>query len=309
MRGTKYRAIVVPIIAIVVSSVVGCESSSVAHPVVRPADRQTNNPFRIGRPLVIPHAGGDALFPENTLYAYEHSIAMGGDVIDIDVSLTADGVPIAFHDSTLERTTNGTGRVQDATLADLADLDAAWNFHPEQHYPLRGQEVTIPTIEAILTEFPHTLATLDLKDLRTEAVEPICSLLTALRRTNDVYVGVDTDEQVMLFRQSCPQVHTSGTTAERRAIRAAREAGDATFVSAQLVGQPAFLADDGSRRISADYLEFSHHLGTAVLTWVVDDPADMTDLIEMGIDGIYTRRPDVMIQLLRDMGKTSPKSA
>ena len=309
MRGTKYRAIVVPIIAIVVSSVVGCESSSVAHPVVQPADRQTNNPFRIGRPLVIPHAGGDALFPENTLYAYEHSIAMGGDVIDIDVSLTADGVPIAFHDSTLERTTNGTGRVQDATLADLADLDAAWNFHPEQHYPLRGQEVTIPTIEAILTEFPHTLATLDLKDLRTEAVEPICSLLTALRRTNDVYVGVDTDEQVMLFRQSCPQVHTSGTTAERRAIRAAREAGDATFVSAQLVGQPAFLADDGSRRISADYLEFSHHLGTAVLTWVVDDPADMTDLIEMGIDGIYTRRPDVMIQLLRDMGKTSPKSA
>lgn len=309
MRGTKYRAIVVPIIAIVVSSVVGCESSSVAHPVVRPDDRQTNNPFRIGRPLVIPHAGGDALFPENTLYAYEHSIAMGGDVIDIDVSLTADGVPIAFHDSTLERTTNGTGRVQDATLADLADLDAAWNFHPEQHYPLRGQEVTIPTIEAILTEFPHTLATLDLKDLRTEAVEPICSLLTALRRTNDVYVGVDTDEQVMLFRQSCPQVHTSGTTAERRAIRAAREAGDVTFVSAQLVGQPAFLADDGSRRISADYLEFSHHLGTAVLTWVVDDPADMTDLIEMGIDGIYTRRPDVMIQLLRDMGKTSPKSA
>ena len=309
MRGTTYRTIVVPIIAIAVSSVVGCESSSVAHPVVQPADRQTNNPFRIGRPLVIPHAGGDALFPENTLYAYEHSIAMGGDVIDIDVSLTADGVPIAFHDSTLERTTNGIGRVQDATLADLADLDAAWNFHPEQHYPLRGQEVTIPTIEAILTEFPHTLATLDLKDLRTEAVEPICSLLTALRRTNDVYVGVDTDEQVMLFRQSCPQVHTSGTTAERRATRAARGAGDLTFVSAQLVGQPAFLAEDGSRRISADYLEFSHHLGTAVLTWVVDDPADMTDLIEMGIDGIYTRRPDVMIQLLRDMGKTSPKSA
>ena len=309
MRGTKYRTIVVPIIAIAVSSVVGSESSSVAHPVVQPADRQTNNPFRIGRPLVIPHAGGDALFPENTLYAYEHSLAMGGDVIDIDVSLTADGVPIAFHDSTLERTTNGIGRVQDATLADLADLDAAWNFHPEQHYPLRGQGITIPTIEAVLTVFPHTLATLDLKDQRTDAVEPICSLLTALRRTKDVYVGVDTDEQVMLFRQSCPQVHTSGTTAERRATRAARGAGDLTFVSAQLVGQPAFLAEDGSRRISADYLEFSHHLGTAVLTWVVDDPADMTDLIEMGIDGIYTRRPDVMIQLLRDMGKTSPKSA
>ncbi|MEP7113336.1 MAG: glycerophosphodiester phosphodiesterase family protein [Ilumatobacteraceae bacterium] len=268
----------------------------------------SGNPFVIGRPLVIPHAGGDALFPENTLYAYEHSIAMGGDVVDIDVFLTADGVPIAFHDSTLERTTNAKGRVQDATLGDVAKLDAAWNFQPDQNYPLRGAGIAVPTIEAVLKSFPHTLITLDLKDQRPEVVEPICSLLTSLHRTDDVYVGVDTDQQVMIFRQSCPQVHTSGTSAERRATRAARDAGDATFISTQLVGQPAFLADDGTRRISADYLAYSHRLGTAVLTWVVDDPADMTDLIEMGIDGIYTRRPDVMIQLLKDMGKMKPTS-
>lgn len=263
----------------------------------------------IGRPLVIPHAGGDALFPENTLYAYEHSMAMGGDVVDADVSLTADGIPIAFHDSTLERTTNGTGRVQDLTLDDITKLDAAWNFHPDQNFPLRGMGITVPTIETILLAFPHKLTTLDLKDLRPEAVEPICSLLTSLHRTDDVYVGVDTDEQVMLFRQSCPQVQTSGTSAERKAARAARSAGDTTFVSAQLVGQPAFRADDGTKRITADYLAFSHRLGIAVLTWVVDDPADMTDLINMGIDGIYTRRPDLMIQLLKDMGKIEPTTS
>ena len=292
-------------VVVIASTVAGCSSSNREPSTVQTVAQtaSTDNPFMIGRPLVIPHAGGDALFPENTLYAYEHSIAMGGDVVDVDVSLTADGIPIAFHDSTLDRTTNGTGRVQDTTLDDIVKLDAAWNFQPDENFPLRGMGITVPTLEAILTAFPHTLTTLDLKDLRTEAVEPICSLLTALHRVDDVYVGVDTDEQVLTFRQSCPQVHTSGTSAERKSTREARLAGDTTFISRQLVGQPAFLADDGTRRITADYLAYSHHLGVAVLTWVVDDPADMTDLIEMGIDGIYTRRPDLMIQLLQDLGR------
>jgi len=243
------------------------------------------------------------LFPENTLYAYEHSMEMGGDVIDADVFVTADGVPIAFHDSTLERTTNGTGRVLDKSYAELATLDAAWNFERDGQYPLRGTGIAIPTIEAILRRFPHTLVTLDLKDLRTEAVAPLCELLRSLGRTTDVYVGVDTNEQVMLFRELCPEVQTSGTDAERRAMRAARDAGDTTFVTNQLVGQPAFLANDGTRRISSDYLAYSHSKGIAVLTWVVDDPNHMTDLIKMGVDGIYTRRPDVMIKLLHDMGE------
>ena len=297
-------------VVVAASPLVGC--SSVRHDPsavqAAAANAPNENPFMIGRPLVIPHAGGDALFPENTLYAYEHSIAMGGDVVDADVFLTSDGIPIAFHDGTLERTTNGTGRVEDTTLDDIADLDAAWNFQPDQQFPLRGMGITVPTIESILTSFPHTLTTLDLKDLRPEAVEPICLLLTSLHRTDDVYVGVDTDQQVMIFRQLCPQVHTSATSAERQAIRAARSAGDTTFVSSQLVGQPAFLADDGTRRITADYLAYSHRLGIAVMTWVVDDPSDMTDLIEMGVDGIYTRRPDLMIQLLQDMGRTEPPS-
>ena len=279
----------------------GCAASSVAPAKV--GATPTGNPFRIGRPLVIPHAGGDGLFPENTLYAYEHSIEMGGDVIDADVSLTADDVPIAFHDRTLERTTNGTGSVNDKPYAELATLDAAWNFERDGQYPLRGTGITIPTIESILRRFPHTLVTLDLKDLRTEAVAPLCRLLRLLDRTTDVYIGVDTNEQVMLFRGLCPEVHTSGTDAERRAMRAARDAGDTTFVTKQLVGQPAFLADDGTKRISSDFLAYSHSKGIAVLTWVVDDPKDMTDLIKMGIDGIYTRRPDVMVKLLHDMGE------
>lgn len=284
-----------------VAILAGCAASPVATAKNRVAP--TGNPFRIGRPLVIPHGGGDALFPEDTLYAYEHSMAMGGDVIDADVSLTADDVPIAFHDSTLERTTNGTGRVEDRTYAQLAGLDAGWKFVINGKHPFRGMGIGIPTIEAILRTFPHTLVTLDLKDLRTDAVRPMCTLLRTLGRTSDVYIGVDAAEQVMLFRQQCPEVRTSGTDAERRAMRAARAAGNTTFVTHQLVGQPEFRSADGTMRITSDYLAYSHSKNIAVLTWVVDDPNDMAALIKMGIDGIYTRRPDVMVKLLRDMGE------
>jgi glycerophosphoryl diester phosphodiesterase len=259
------------------------------------------NPFRVGRTLVIPHGGGDGLFPENTLYAYEKSQALGGDVIDIDVFMAANQVLIAMHDDTLDRTTNGTGRVSQTTYDVISKLDAGWHFKKNGKFPYRGKGITVPTIEAVLKRFPKTPATLDLKDLRVGVVVPVCTLLRKLKRTADVYVGVDTAEQVMAFRAACPEVSTSGTDAERRAMRAARDANDATFVTKQLVGQPRYRSGDGSKRITAEYLSFSHAKGIAVLTWVVDDPKDMVELVKLGVDGIYTRRPDVLVKVLKDL--------
>lgn len=278
----------------------GCADSP--RPAVDDHSEASANPFRIGRPLVIPHGGGDGLFPEDTLFAYQHSISLGGDVVDADVQLTADNVPIAFHDSTVDRTTNGTGSVNAMTYAELSSLDAGWGFVRDGKHPYRGVGITIPTIEAVLDAFPTTLVTLDLKDLRTSAVAPLCSLLRSEKRTDDVFIGVDTTEQVELFRSLCPEVHTSGTDAERRAMRAARERHDTSFVTDQLVSQPEYISADGTKRVTSDSLAYSHSKDIAVLTWVVDDPDEMKTLIEMGIDGIYTRRPDIMVALLRQFG-------
>ena len=299
-RSVRFDRLIVGM-AVLAAGCTGAEHSNTAQSETS-SSVPSSNPFRIGRPLVIPHGGGDGLFPENTLYAYEHSLAMGGDVVDADVQLTADGIPIAFHDATLDRTTNGSGAVGTKSYAQLAVLDAGWGFSLDGQYPFRGQGITIPTIDSLLQAFPDTLFTLDLKDLRASAVQPVCDLLRSAGRTSDVYVGVDTSEQVALFRESCPEVETSGTDAERKAARAARENGDTTFVSHQEVSQPAYIGPDGEVRVTADTLAFSHRNDTAVLPWIIDDPDDMKSLIELGVDGIYTRRPDVMVDLLRQMG-------
>jgi glycerophosphoryl diester phosphodiesterase len=242
------------------------------------------------------------MYPEDTMYAFEHSMAMGGEVVDIDVWIAADGVPVAIHDPTLDRTTNGTGDVAAFTSTELANLDAGWSFELNGAHPFRGQGIGIPTVEALLLRFPKTLVTLDMKDQRTDSAAPVCALLQRLHRVDDVYVGSDTNDQVMAFRATCPEVHTSGTSAERQAARTARDTGDTTFRSNQLVGQPGYVGADGKRRVNPESLAFSHRMGTAILTWVIDDPSDMNDLIDMGVDGIYTRRPDLLIKLLRDRG-------
>jgi glycerophosphoryl diester phosphodiesterase len=287
------------------SSTISKATEPVARKAINPAaDNPVRpNPFRIGRTLVIPHGGGDGLFPENTLYAYEKSQALGGDVIDLDVFMTADKVLIAMHDGTLDRTTNGRGRVSQTAYPVIAKLDAGWNFKKNNTFPFRKKGLKVPTIESVLKRFPVTPATLDLKDQRVQIVGPICTLLRTLKRTSDVYVGVDTVEQVLAFRSKCPEVSTSGTDAERRAMRAARDANDSSFTTKQLVGQPRYVADDGTKRITADYLAFSHAKGIAVLTWVVDDPKDMAELVNLGVDGIYTRRPDLLVQVLKDLNK------
>ncbi len=258
------------------------------------------NPFRVGHTLIIPHGGGDGLFPEDTLLAYEGSTALGGEVIDIDIQTSKDGVPVAIHDATLERTTNGKGNVTSFTAAQLAKLDAGYNFRANGRYPFRHRGIGVPTLEQVLRRYPKMLATLDLKDLSVAAVTPVCDVLRRLKRTENVYVGVDTDEQVVEFRRRCPEVRTSGTSAERKATRAARDANDETFVTHQLVGQPEYIAKDGTKRITAQYLAFAHAHGIAVLTWVVDDPKELRALIDLGVDGIYTRRPDVMAAVAKE---------
>jgi glycerophosphoryl diester phosphodiesterase len=268
-----------------------------------PLPQTTKNPFRIGRPLVIPHAGGDGQYPENTILAWDRSMAAGGDVVDIDVSMTVDNVLVAFHDPTLDRTTNGKGNVATKSFAEIAKLDAGWKFKRNGKYPYRNKNVRVPTVEAVLKRFPASLVTLDLKDQTVGSATQVCRLLTKLNRSDNVYVGVDTTEQVMEFRQRCPKVRTSGTDAERRAARAARESGNTRFVSRQLVSQPSYIANDGTKRVTSTTLAFAHRNNTAVLTWVVDDRESLSELIDLGVDGIYTRRPDLMLKILREKRK------
>jgi glycerophosphoryl diester phosphodiesterase len=102
---------------------------------------------------VYAHRGGAALRPENTIASFDHGLSLGADGLELDVHLSRDGVVVVHHDQTLERTTNGRGRISALTADELAQLDAAYWFSPAaegtrrpeqapaQSFPLRGQGV------------------------------------------------------------------------------------------------------------------------------------------------------------------------
>lgn len=257
------------------------------------------NPFRSSRTLVIPHGGGDGLFPENTLLAFERTMAMGADVVDVDLRISGDGVVIAFHDATVDRITGATGTIDKLTYAQLGELDAGWAFTPagSDGHPFRGQGVIIPTLEAILQRFPSALLSLDLKDETLAMVQPVCDLLRHYERFNDVFVGSNNDPQIVEFRVQCPDVRTSAIMNDVYAERDARASNDPNFVPAVTVNQPPFRIN-GRDLVDSESLAWSHEHGVAILTWVVNDPADMQRLVDLGVDGIYTSYPDRLLKIL-----------
>lgn len=127
----------------------------------------------LARP-VIGHRGNRAHAPENTLESFLEAVALGADAIEFDVQVSRDGVPVVMHDATLERTTNGRGRVAQHSLAELRQLDAGAHFTPDhgQSFPWRGRGVRISTFDDVIDALPRSLPCI--VELKTSAAtEPL----------------------------------------------------------------------------------------------------------------------------------------
>lgn len=267
----------------VVVALVACSSQA-------PFSTCAPSPFRQSKMLVIAHAGGEGLGPGNTLDAMRISMSVGADVNDADVHITADGVLVAIHDDTVDSTTNGSGLVATKSLAELRALDAGYSFAgPDGTWPYRGSGVRIPTIEEVLVTFPDTLTSLEFKDDSGDAPNALCVLLRRLGRTDSVYVSSDTDPVIEEFKILCPEVTTTVTDAMVPVMRAAQESG-APWCSPVPIGQPPYNED---RKPTANSLKWSHDQGLASFTWTVDDADTIRYLASIGMDGVYTRRPDI----------------
>jgi glycerophosphoryl diester phosphodiesterase len=107
-------------------------------------------------PLNIAHRGGMGLAPENTINAFEKAVSHGSEIFELDVHATRDGEIVVIHDDTVDRTTNGSGRVNDLTLAEAQQLDAAYHYTADKgrSFPLRGKGLRIPTLKEIFQAFP-----------------------------------------------------------------------------------------------------------------------------------------------------------
>jgi glycerophosphoryl diester phosphodiesterase len=249
---------------------------------------------------VIAHRGGRHLWPENTLFAFENASTLGVDVLEMDLHSTRDGAIVVIHDSTVDRTTDGTGLVQSYTLAELQSLDAGYRWSPDggETHPYRGQDIVIPTLEAVLVAFPEILLNLEIKQSDPSVVVPLCKLLREYGAVERVLVASFDTNTIKAFRKNCPEVPTSSGEDEIRLLYGLSRVFLAGVYSpkAEAVQVPEY---SGKIQVMTKrFVDAAHGRGMAVHVWTVNEVADMERMLELGVDGIITDAPDLLLDLL-----------
>jgi glycerophosphoryl diester phosphodiesterase len=318
-----------------------------------------DNPWRVadGRPLVIPHRGGKALFPENTAYAFRN-FKTEWDVVEIDFALTKDGYLISVHDLDFEYAQNQRRNVIDYSFAEIKQLIEDNDFWYVRQWTNEitniqtfNSPITYPTaamvamdmfpmeLGEIFSEFSNKRFILEIKDTPDEhdndeifqqAVRTMIDLIEEHNMFNNVIVGSFSDDVISYFNEVEPRIMTGAATGEATNFAVLSALNLDAFASGQshalilprdqtirggtartLNILPNFISNrialpngDGTFRsnlMQRHLINDAHNRNVAVFFWTIDDPEEMRLLIEIGVDGIITGRPDLLVEIINEI--------
>ena len=240
-------------------------------------------------PIGFAPRGGSKRWPENTLLAFRNAAALGYQHIETDIHETSDGHFVCFHDPTLERTSDGRGDLRERTLAELKRLDAGYNFVEDGSYTYRGANLRIPTLEEALELDPHLHYTLEIKPEDPTLARRIWERIEHYGIHDRVLIASAHDEVVDAFR-ACSRGRVATSSGRKGALRfwalvLARASKHAMFPFDALQIPPTFR---GGKVITPRFVEAAHHHGIQIHVWTINDPVEMEQLLQVGVDGVMT---------------------
>jgi len=244
-------------------------------------------------PLIIAHRGDSAHVPENTLASFAAALEVGADLVEFDVQLTKDGAVVVIHDATVNRTTDGRGRVHDMTLAQVRALSAGYPSrfgaaHRGERVPILGEALTLLKDRArVMVEIKPDSVTDDaeggiearaIADVRKAGMEKDVALLSFSRRA------------LLRCRKLAPEIvrgHLFQRAEPGEVLAGARE------VASELVMPEKGMLSDELR-------DRAREAGLKLATWVVDDPEELRHLGRFDLYGVASNRPGVMLDAIRE---------
>jgi glycerophosphoryl diester phosphodiesterase len=252
-------------------------------------------PYLTGEhPIRFAHRGGAAIAPENTMAAFGGAYDLGIRYMETDVHLTADGVVVVFHDHELDRLTNGSGKVEEWRWDDLRLLDAGYSFEVDGEFPYRGKGERIPRLDEVMAEFPDTRWNIDMK--HTPVVEALAHLIIEASAEDRVMAASFYDHRLRAFRRaSGGRVATSTGPMELARLALAARLGRSARIEADALQIP-------KRVVSSRLVAAAHRADAQVHVWTIDDAPTMRGLLDIGVDGIMSDRPDVLVDVVAAWG-------
>lgn len=244
----------------------------------------------------IAHRGASAYFPENTMAAFRGALEMQAEMIELDVMLSKDGVPVVFHDAKLNHHTDGSGPVNAYTLAELKKLDAGSWFNDE----FAGEP--IPTLEEVL-KFAKDKIVLNI-EIKAEAI------------TDELQGGVE-EKSLQLVKKYKMEGHILFSSFDYRAAEHLKQLQPnipvaLLYEKRQSAGRsPSKLVADykadafncSRRQLTKEWIEDLKSLNIPVFVYTVDQPKRMRSLISRGVSGIFTNKPDVLRDVASDLNQ------
>lgn len=268
--------------------------------------RPNNDKFKRkdGFPLVISHRGGKDLFPENTAYAFEQSMLLKVDALEMDVHLTKDNQVVTIHDDTIDRTSNGTGYVKDYTYEELKQFNFGVKFtdiNGQQPFLDKHADVVPITVEELFQKYANqTIFLIEIKEDGERGFEIARQLKALIEKYNIVQdVNVTTfHDDVYHYYNSIRDVNSPVTASQKKA----------TDMVYSMYGGWDFVVHYGFEGmqfptfhtipLDTDYLIAKMHKhGMFVHYWTINDAETMKALIDKKVDGIITDRPDIQLKL------------
>lgn len=227
--------------------------------------------------------------------AIDNGMALGADGLEIDVQLSADGVPVVIHDPMLDRTTDRSGPVRDLRVSELAKVDAGFHFEIDGRHPFRGQGIGIPILDDVLAKHPKTRLIIEMKGGQPELARAVAASIEKAKAIDRICVGSFHQGSIDTIRAEHPEVITSASQEEARWMLHrswvrwpwTKQRPYHAFQLPEFAGR--------MRVISRAFLRHVHREGHAVQVWVVNDAAVIRRLLDWGVDGIISDRPDIAV--------------
>lgn len=236
---------------------------------------------------VIAHRGASGYAPENTLPAFKKAIELNVDMIEFDIQLTIDNQVVVIHDKTVDRTTNGKGKVEEKTFESLRKLDAGTWFDS------KFIGTRIPTLRETLNTIPSSIKlNIELKTYNPESSifeQEVAAIATEFDLLNQAIFAARHPESINRFKAILPNV---------KCVLLQKERTEEDYIQ---ILDKLDLQFAQIRRHSAkkEFIDQLHEHEIVVNLFYADDPEEMKQYIEMGVDGILTNYPDRLQKVIQ----------